>query len=282
MTTDRGGASFLNGLFYGAAAYVGSLVYVYAYVANYGSFKRRVAASLHEVPPGSVSEAQLRGAELFIPSKGLYSVWLHQYAMGGSVGAGINLFPGSYTIRPTVLFPMVAVDKDDHWIGLVTDDPMRLPSMVETIVTQDPATFGLFSVTPSLLFMAGALMAYRHQELQPLDGALAGAKVTIGFLIVSAAAAELGTASISGITFGAGGELSTGVSGDIKLFEAEIGSSISGSVDVEPVITIGPGFVSAIIVGFVLPMVFATAGGIAGWKAGAGSLVRRAVSRFVS
>lgn len=257
-------ASVMDGLFYGGAAYIFSYLFVYLSVLRSGGVKERIATEVlgkSATSPGEASAA----LELLIPGGWKYAGWLYHYINGGSIGVTINLFPGTYPVKTNLLFPQMnaQVEKVRHTI---LTNPMQLPEVVSVVESYSALT--LLTVTPTSLFLAGALLAYRNNDVTPLGGAIAGGKVTAGYLLLSVAGVYVFTSSISGFSVSGSGALSLQTALEIIAVEFQSGVELGGGASVNPVIEIGPSLGRAVLSGFFYPLIFGTLGGAAGAKAG--------------
>lgn len=185
----------------------------------------------------------------------------------------INLVPGVYPVNNSTIFPQLSSGTERIRHIMITD-PTRLPEAVSVVHSYGDLT--LVTVTPTALFVAGALLSYRHDELTPVGGAIAGGKVTAGFLALSVAGVYLFTAIISGLTLSTSGSVSLGGGASLELVEGTFGLGAS----VEPVISIGPSLGRAVLSGFFYPLLFGTAGGAAGAKANAIKLPAKVLEKF--
>lgn len=266
--TDRDSASLMDGVFYGGAAYVFSYLFVYLGVLRQGDVKDRMVAAVTDQSTTSAANAS-ELLDFLVPSTWKYAGWLYHYSTGGSIGVSINLLPGSYGLNHELMFPEVGSDIEVVR-QTVLSNPMRLPEVVS--VVDSLAALTLVSVTPTALFVAGAVLAYRNNEITPIGGAIAGAKVTAGFLALSVVGVYVFTASISGLTLSASGAVSMGAEGgaSLELVEGSLsaGGELGGGVGIEPEIDIGPSLGRAVLAGFFYPMLFGSMGGVVGAKAG--------------
>lgn len=257
------GETLINGLFYGALAYFVGYVWVYANIRG-EDIPNQAAAAMYENET-SMSSERYEEIELLIPDAGEYAGWVYHYALGGSINVSTNLTPGSTSLNDSVLYhfePPSNLSRECGQIVPLRDTVLNHPwtlispsnghCYIEISQNADAvAEMSFVFVTPTALFLAGFFLAYRHGELTPLGGALAGAKVTAGFLLASLASVYLFTVTVSGITLGAEGGVSAQVIG------------LSLSTEVQPEIEIGPSMSRAIIIGIVYPLAFATLGGAA-------------------
>ncbi len=258
------GATILDGLFYGAIAYFAGYIWVFATIRD-DNIKENVAKSAYGERVADLGGSDQKGIDLLVPNVSEYAGWVYQYAMGGSINVSTNLTPGSKALNESILYPFQTPPGLSEDCGNIV--PLRETVLGEPWVLLSPSNghcyvqlsqnlssveeMSFVFITPTVLFITGFLIAYRHGELTPLGGAVTGSKVAVGFLAASVASVFLFTVSISGYSFGAEG----GVSAEL------IGLSFSAGV--EPVIKIGPNMSRAVIIGVVYPLAFSTLGGIA-------------------
>jgi len=182
----------------------------------------------------------------------------------------INLLPGSYSLDQALLYPYMT-ERAATLRTIVLTEPWELadPDTARQFVIENPngfQEFTLVTITPTALFFAGLVLAYRHGEPSPVDGAIAGAKVSAGFLLLSAVGVFIFTAAASGFTFSGEAGAGSSVGGSVGLSEFVEGEiSFSGSAgvgaEISPTIELGPSLGRALLTGFVYPMVFGTLGG---------------------
>jgi hypothetical protein len=229
-----------------------------------------------------------------------YAGWVYHYSKGGTITSTFNYMPGSVSIPGVFMFPpgygpALAVREK------VLYKPWQLPEVVSVklggfTVGGSPATseiaitiggssmssevvnifsayhsLGIVTVTPTALFVAGAIVAYRNDEMTPIGGAIAGSKVTAGFLLLSIVGVYLFEVTISGLTF------SASLTGQLDL-APEVGPILGGSVggEYDLVFTTGPSLGRAVLSGTVYPLLFGVAGGAAGGQLGAAKSVFKA------
>lgn len=258
--TRDSGATLVNGIFYGVIAYFVGYIWVYVNLLN-ENIPNRAAEAIFGESAANLSEEQLEQTSLLFPGTGEYAGWIYHYAMGGSVSWSANIFPGSQPLNEAVLYHFNSGPQQNLRETVLSEPWMLLhPSEAWYYISlvNSPAEFSELSfvfITPTALFFAGFFLAYRHKETTPIGGALAGSKVTAGFLLASVASTYLFTVSISGLTFG--GEVGSQIS--VSVFGVE--SSVFG--EISPEISIGPSQTRAVLIGIVYPLAFGTLGGAA-------------------
>lgn len=283
--TNGSGATLVNGVFYGALAYLVGYLWVYVNLLD-RDIRREIAVAFYGKSAADLTEEELEAVSLFLPGTGEYAGWAYHHALGGSVGLSVNLFPGTYAIDDSLIYPYTS-EKIVELRETVLTEPWALmnPSSAGAYVrvVESPEGFAALSfvfVTPTALFFAGFFLARRHGEGGPLDGALAGSRVTAGFLLASMASAYLFTVSMSGITVGGSLGIHSEMTLDAVALQGSLGSGADFGADVTPVISIGPSLTRGILVGVVYPLAFATLGGaVAGLASFAGALNR--LSEFI-
>jgi len=254
--SGENGVTLIDGLFYGGIAYFIGYLLVYINIMN-EDIPNEAAAALFGEEYANLSEEEAETIQLFLPGEGEYAGWVYHYAMGGSVDISANLFPGSYPIDESFLYHFDG-GAQDRLRETVLNEPWMLLHPSEALqyvqAVQDAESFAAMSfvfVTPTALFIAGFLIAYRNNEMTPIGGAIAGSKVTSGFLLVSMASTYIFTVSISGFSYGA--EASLGA----------LGVEAGTFAEVDPIVEVGPSLTRAILIGIVYPLAFATMGGAA-------------------
>lgn len=272
--TRDSGATLVNGLFYGGLAYLVGYLWVYVNIMN-EDIPDQAAAAIYGGSATEVGEESLETISMLVPGTGDYAGWVYHYAMGGTISWSVNFLPGSQPLNEAFLYHFDGGPQDRLRETVLTEPWMLLhPSEARYYVEaiQGPTEFAELSfvfITPTALFFAGFFLAYRHKELTPLGGALAGSKVTAGFLLASIASTYVFTVSISGFSFGAEGAM--------QVFNLEAG----GFAEVEPEITIGPSMSRGILIGVVYPLAFGTLGGAAASGAAIVRLPGRLARRFL-
>lgn len=266
--------TLMNGVFYGAIVYLLGYLWVFIHLRN-TNVKENISQAVYGKPKAELSGGEEESLSWVLPGTGDYAAWVYHYAMGGDVSASINLLPGSYPLNEQFLTPprpegVESQEKTFHDLReSVLNHPWELITEVDLFIKRGVTSPGAFFsneafvfITPTLLFFAGFLVAYRNNETTTIGGAAAGSKITSGFLLASIASAYFMTTTISGFSIGAAGgfESSVGIS---KIIEIEAGTFAEMSGEVEPVIDIGPSFARAVLIGVVYPLVFATSGGAA-------------------
>lgn len=276
-TRDSGG-TLINGIFYGAISYLVGYVWVYVNILS-DDIPNRAAESVLGTEASELTQEELAQLQMLIPGTGEYAGWVYHYAMGGSIGVSMNLLPGTMAIDESFIYPFTSGAQSQLRETVLSEPWMLLhPSeawyYVE--VVQGPSEFAALSfvaITPTALFFAGFFLAYRHKELTPIGGALAGSKVTAGFLLASIATTYAFTVTISGFSVGGSGAIS---------LEQLIGVEAGLSGGIEPVIEIGPSMTRAILIGIVYPLAFGTLGGAAAISVSIVRLPARAVNHLLS
>lgn len=264
------GATLLNGIFYGGAAWLIGYLWVYVQLLNDSEIQQQITAQFIERNEFVGEDQAADAIDLFVPSLWQYAGWIYHYSKGGSIGMSINLLPGSYSLDQALLYPYVT-ERAATLRTTVLTEPWELadPDTARQFVIENPngfQEFTLVTIAPTALFFAGLVLAYRHGEPSPVDGAIAGAKVTAGFLLLSVVGVFIFTAAASGFTFSAEAGTETSVGASLGLSEfAEGEVSVSGSsgvgAEISPTIELGPSLGRALLTGFVYPMVFGTLGG---------------------
>lgn len=272
--TDNGGTSLRDGLFYGGVAYLFSYLFVYVAVLREGGVAEKVAKVIGEETTANPDGAA-EFAQLLVPATWKYAGWLYHYSKGGSIGVSVNLLPGSYGLNHSLMFPGVS-GEIDAVRSTILSNPLGLVDVAW--VVQSPSALTLVTVTPTALLVAGAVCAYRNGDYSPIGGALAGSKVTAGFLVCSIIGVHLFTATMSGIELSASGAVTASGGASVQVIEAGVGGELGGGVAVEPVLSFGPSLGRAVLSGFFYPMIFGTIGGVVGSCVGLVALPGRILS----
>lgn len=279
---SESGATLVNGVFYGAIAYLVGYLWVYVNLME-RNVRRDIAAAFYGKEAAELTEAELEAVSLFLPGTGEYAGWAYHHALGGSVGLSVNLFPGTYPLDDALIYPYTSEETaalretvlTEPWALMNPATAAEYVSLVSS--TEGFAALSFVFVTPTALFFAGFFLAKRHGESSPLDGALAASKVTAGFLLTSVASAYLFSVSMSGVTVGGSLALHSEMTLDAVVAQGTLGAGTEFGADVSPVISIGPSISRGILIGVVYPLAFATLGGAVAGLASLGGILNRAL-----